>query len=765
MCKSEIGYSFFSSFIVRTPSYPINFYIKLTEASNIERDAIIDILKDKNIHEALFLASPDFYNEVLKWIADHDYNIKKVNKIKFSILKYLIRMSTRSTPFGLFSGTGFGTFGNETKININTEKSFYRKTRFDMQFLANLGNELQTNSSIQDELLFYPNTTLYKLGDYYRYVQYDPDLDSRKYSLQAVKRTSYLDLVLEKSAFGISKPDLASILMSKKIEEPEALAFIIELINHQILVSELEITLTGDDFTNRLVNLQDFKNYPKNAALGKKNKTISNKEDTDLCLDLKTLSGKLSKIDKLKEFKQNHYQSISQTLRNKKITVNEKYLFQTDLFLNSNEFQLDQKYKNELLTTINLLNKISAKPKKTSLENFKKSFIRRYEDEAIPLVKALDFETGIQYGPQNENHDVTPLLDSIDLKRKLNLQNIILDDVEKIIHDKIKKALIKDENSFEITLDDFPDIDFSNENLPITFSCIFEIVQENEKEWLVIQSIGGSSAANIMARFCYGHSDINDFANEITTYESENCADKIIAEIIHLPEARTGNVLRRPTFREYEIPYLAQSNVATAKQISIEDILLKINYGRLILWSKKYDKEIIPRLTNAHNFSNKALPIYHFLCDMQFENCKHDIGINKNNLEMLYDYLPRITSGMCIISKATWIFSEERNPDFFSYLNKEYKIDNEDSFGLALHMLSSIKHKPLPQYVSLLDGDNTLLVNMQNTTSLEMLFATIKNRKKFILEEFLFPSEKVITAKSDHFSNQFLVGLKCYNMD
>ncbi|TEB41614.1 hypothetical protein D0809_24610, partial [Flavobacterium circumlabens] len=68
MCKSEIGYSFFSSFVVRTPSYPINFYTKLTEASIIERDTILETLKDQNICEALFLASPDFYNEVLKWI-------------------------------------------------------------------------------------------------------------------------------------------------------------------------------------------------------------------------------------------------------------------------------------------------------------------------------------------------------------------------------------------------------------------------------------------------------------------------------------------------------------------------------------------------------------------------------------------------------------------------------------------------------------------------------------------------------------------------
>ncbi|KFF06348.1 lantibiotic dehydratase family protein [Flavobacterium reichenbachii] len=763
MSKPEIGYSFFSSFVVRTPSYPINFYTKLTEATTIEREVIVEILKDKNICEALYLASPDFYNEVVKWIITDDYNPKKNDKLKLSVLKYLIRMSTRSTPFGLFSACGSGTFGNQTKINIDTERSFYRKTRFDMQFLANLGNEIQANSSIQNELLFYPNTTLYQLGNFYRYIHYTLNLDVRKYSLQGVKRNSYLDLILSKSINGVSKLDLAAILTSKKIDEADAIDFIIELIDHQILVSELETTLTGDDFINRLINLQNLKNHTEESALTKTKKVIGDQlHQTDLSLNLKKLSDKLSKIDNEKGFQHNYYENILQTLKNNKLIVNEKYLFQTDLFLNSNKFQLDEDYKSELLKTIRLLNQISEKPKKTSLENFKRSFSRRYEEQEIPLVKALDFETGIRYGSENEDFDVTPLLDSIGIKSKSNSQNIILDNAEKIIHNKIKNALINNKNSFEITSNDFSDVNFSNENLAVTFSCIFEIVEENEKEWIIIQHIGGSSAANMLGRFCYGSSEISDFANEIIKYESENLDDKLIAEIIHLPEARTGNVLRRPAFRNYEIPYLAQSNLEISKQITIEDIILKIRYGRLILWSKKHNKEIIPRLTNAHNFSHKTLPIYNFLCDMQFENCKSAIGINKKNLEILYDYFPRITSGICIISKATWIFTEKQHSCFFNYLNKEYKIDDINSSYIAFNMLSSAQNISLPQYVSLLDGDNSLLIDLKNITCLQMLFTTIKNRKKFILEEFLFPSKKIITTKNGHFSNQFLVGLKCY---
>jgi hypothetical protein len=764
MSRPKINFDFFSSFIIRVPSLPISFYQNLTNGLTIEDHIIKDLLQENQIKESLFLASPELYNEVQKWIILENYCPHKASRIKNSVLKYFIRMSTRCTPFGLFSACGSGRFANKTTINIDNKRSFYRKTRFDMQFIASLGNELQSNSIIQNKLLFYPNTTLYKLGDFYRYVQYTLDRDSRKYSLEAVKRTEYLDLLLEKSTLGISKIGLANFLVSSEISKVEAIDYIEELINHQILVSELELKLTGDDFFNKLIDLDFLRKEDQKNSISEEKKelfVIENTGKNTLLLDLEALSKKLLEIDNRQEVSFLHYEKIVQTLRKTGVLFNEKYLFQTDLFLKSNDFQLDENYKNELLNAIRLLNKISTIPKKKIFENFKKEFIKRYEEEAIPLVKALDFETGIGYGSDNENFDVTPILDEIDLKNNLNTEEqFFLNETEKIVHHKFRNAIINNEKTIELKHRDFSNIDFSHENLSPTFSCLFEIVTENEKESIVIQSIGGSSAANLFSRFCYGSDEINELANEITEHESNSFEDKIVAEIIHLPEARTGNVLRRPTFRSYEIPYLAQSNLHSSRQIHIEDIILKVSSGHLILWSKKHKKEIIPKLTNAHNFSHKALPIYQFLCDMQYENSKATIGIKTENLEKLFDYFPRITIGNCIISKAKWIFTKKQNPDFFNSLNSKHKIYDQNIFSFITDIASLVKNNSLPQYVTLLDGDNTLLINIQNRTCVEVLLSAIKNRTKFILEEYLFPSERVVTTKNDYYANQFAVALK-----
>lgn len=768
MSKSKISYSLFSSLIIRIPVYPINFYKNIFKGLVIESDAIKGLLNNKIINEALFLASPELYSEIQKWIIQEDYPIDKSKKIKLTVLKYLARMSARCTPFGLFAACGTGKLTHETKININnnfTSRScidekddFYKRTRFDMQFLANFSSELASNPTIQNQLLYYPNSTLYRLGDFYRYVEYTLQQNKRKYSLEAIKRNEYLDLVLQKAIAGVNKKELTSVLVSNEITKNDANAFIEELINNQILVSGLELMLSSPCQKN----LSALNPTPENSFVPCNREETTSESKNGYSLELDDLNKKLCEIDTKFDNPISCYENILEAVAKKNIAFDKKYLFQTDLFLESNDFQLDKKYTSELLKAIHILNRISEKPKNSLLDNFKKAFVDRYESESISLVKALDVETGIGYLQHRNSFDVTPLLDSIGISQKNETYNhqISLNKTDKIIYKKLQDSLQNNKSSIELKKSDFNNVDFSEQNLSATFSCLFEIVEEEGKEWIVIQSIGGSSAANLLARFCYGNSGINDLAYEITQYESEIYADKILAEIVHLPEARTGNVLRRPSFRPFEIPYLGQSSLPFSHQINIEDLILIMKNDRLILWSRKHDKEVIPRLTNAHNYSFNALPVYHFLCDMQFENCKTSIGFHWDNFVNLFDYFPRVTIGNCIVSKAKWIFNKEKNPQFFKSLTSHQIIYDKNIFKCMFHSPSFTFKEALPQYVSLADGDNALTLNLENSTCVEMLVETVKNRSEFVLEEFLFPASKVVKGEKNFYANQFIVGLK-----
>ena len=116
-----------------------------------------------------------------------------------------------------------------------------------------------------------------------------------------------------------------------------------------------------------------------------------------------------------------------------------------------------------------------------------------------------------------------------------------------------------------------------------------------------------------------------------------------MAEIVHLPQQRTGNVLMRPVLREYEIPFLGRSSVDPAYAIPVSDLMVSVRNNTVLLRSKRLNKFIIPHLSNAHNFSFGALSIYKFLCDLQSQNIMTNVGFSWGPLESETLYLPRVT--------------------------------------------------------------------------------------------------------------------------
>lgn len=208
-------------------------------------------------------------------------------------------------------------------------------------------------------------------------------------------------------------------------------------------------------------------------------------------------------------------------------------------------------------------------------------------------------------------------------------------------------------------------------------------------------------------------------------------------------------MLRRPILREYEIPYLANSIVSKANQITIEDLYISIRNNKVVLKSKNLNKEIIPCLSNAHNYSYDSVPIYHFLCDLQGQSVHPIPSFSWGILESHHDYFPRVIYADVILSKAKWLLvynelEQFTKQEFTDEMFKEFKLWKEK--------------KRLPQYVNLVNGDNTLLLDLNLQIGITLLLKTIKPNSKIILEEFLFDDNSIVKdADSNSFANQFIL--------
>nr|WP_299031649.1 lantibiotic dehydratase [uncultured Tenacibaculum sp.] len=251
--KKRIPYQIFDSYCLRTPLFSFSDYKDLIERKEFLETDFRNLLQNKIFKEALFLASPELVVQIQKWENQEILDEKKKQRLEQTILKYFTRIATRCTPFGLFASCSLGSFSDKTSIQLAGIEDYKRITRFDTTFLAELFLELLKEDEIRKQLLFFPNTSLYKVGEHYRYVEYIMQNKKREYSIEGIKFSTYLDEVLKAAKEGQTITALAKVLVSDDIELLETEEFIEELIGHQILVSELELTVTGRDYFSNLI--------------------------------------------------------------------------------------------------------------------------------------------------------------------------------------------------------------------------------------------------------------------------------------------------------------------------------------------------------------------------------------------------------------------------------------------------------------------------------------------------------------------------------
>ncbi len=736
----NIPYEPFDKIVLRTPLKSFSYLQHFFSGSDLNIDSLKKELQDPVLKEAIFLASPDLYEQLNAWLNGKAFIKKDLNRLLYSITKYLSRLSSRCTPFGLFAGVSVGSFSDENKIVIRDISKYKRKLRLDMNYTVALAIHLSNIPEIKKQIRFYPNTSKYISGSQLRYVEYKYNNARRTHHIAAVDNSEYLQKVLNKAESGAFISDLANMLVDDEIAFEEAEYFINELIENQILISELEPSVSGEDLLVQTINVLE-KLEGVSEIISKLNEIKSD-------------------IDKINSFpigiNIKKYFDLVEKIKTLEVEFHLKFLFQVDMTKPDNKVSVSNEIPNDILKALNIFNRISSKPGETNLTKFKDAFYERYEDAEVPLLQALDTETGIGYLDNQSGAGIpSPLIDDLALPSRTGNSYILnWNSYNSFILQKYLNAIKNNDSEIEITDAEIEkytqEPDWSD--LPKTMSAMIQLFKEDQEELIYIKSCGGSSAANLLGRFAHTDEAINDFIQEIADFEQNVESDKILAEIVHLPESRTGNVLLRPIIRKYEIPYLAKSNLGEEYQVNPDDLLISVKRNRLVLRSKKLNKEIIPHLSNAHNFSYDALPVYQFLCDLQTHNLRGAIGFYWGALQNEFEYLPRVRYRNIIFSFSEWRIKKEN-------FEKITKLENSDSLHQEFQKWRNSLN--IPAWVSLIDGDNKLTLNLDNALCIKTLISLVKKRLSFILTEFYLNNENAIIKNNNGiYANEFIFAFK-----
>ncbi|MCT4326831.1 lantibiotic dehydratase [Elizabethkingia anophelis] len=712
-------------YLLRVPHFSVTQLYALNK--KIEQEDIYGIkrlLKNETFLNAIYLSSRYFYDVALLWLENENIRYDPEDKILISLYKYYSRICTRSTPYGLFAGFCTGSVSYKESKIIFSDKSFDPIFRIDMLFLKKIKKQLLQNQT--DGIVYYPNNSIYKIGGDIRYIEWDKDYN---YEITEIENNIVLDSIFQISRNGMTKFDIVSDIEHKYsyLNKEEILEYLDSLIDSKILVDSLPPFLTS--LEDPLLELNhSLKRNGINTDILKPIVEFQKQNISDLSsAEFKEMTDYCSCI----------------------IGEDDGQFYQVDLKVKLESNNVNRLIVEHLSKVAIELKSVSVNHSQERLLEFYQKYSNKFETKEIPLSRALDPQIGVGYGLQTSgNVEETPLTDEIYFTYNNNDEKETIPPIIKIIIDRYidcfnarsSKIINLSENDIREASSGKSEVSLQNDYYlfgDLLANSLEELDNLNFK-FFAKTSIPSPFPNNILSRFAYHDEEL---MKKLKSNMQIN--DSLIhAEVIHHPNDRVGNILLRPNFYDFEIPYVTQTKGDKIK-IDISDILIRVDRGKIILRSKSLNKEIKPHLTSAYNYSQNQLAAIRFLGDLQyhskFNGFNWDWSIFRNK-----SYLPRVEYKNIILSEARWKIDESKGRLFSDF--KDYINTNE-----------------FPRYCNYKEGDNVLLLDLENEICLRTLYSKAKEADIFIYESFV--DNLFITKGKEKFTAEFIFPLYTQNVN
>ncbi len=703
------------------------------------RQRLMDRLARPEFCEAVFLGSPDLEDRISVYVAKPERD--EGQRIERALYKYFARMASRPTPFGVFAGCSAVPYGRETDLALAPFASYRRRSRLDMNFVSELAMNLEKDAGIKDELRFFPNPSIYSAAGRTRYVEARMADNRRLHHLVAIERNEFLDFALARAQDGATPAELAAAIAAydAEIELAQAREFVDELIASQLLVSEISLNVTGPEVVPRMLdklaacrNAQDMASVLRSAEL-----TLKDIDQRPLGLEPSA------------------YRELAKRLEPLPAKVDLKTLIQVDLLKPAPEASLGQSVLKEVLRGVELLHKIGPWAPFPSLTRFKEDFRRRYEDQDVPLLQALDEDVGIGFEKSSSpGAEDSPLLAGMNLAGAAKPNARAADSRVPVLLRILARALRDGALEIELTDDDVKDLTTTDPSpLPDSMDVMFTIAAADRQRLaqgdfrILLLHVGGPPGSRMLGRFCHLDPAMEAAVREHVRQEEALRPAAIFAEIIHLPEGRIGNILFRPILREHELTILGYSTLPREAQIPLTDLMVGVRGERIVLRSRRLNREIVPRLSSAHNYSGIGIGIYKFLCSLQSQG----VAASRSWVWGALDespFLPRVVHGKFVLACATWkIFARD--------VEGWGKDDGLRGFEAFQAWRAANR---LPRRCELVQSDNTLYLDLDNPLSVDTLLDMARKYKGCVLREiYPGPDELVAHGPEGVFTHEIIM--------
>ncbi|HEX9105356.1 MAG TPA: lantibiotic dehydratase family protein, partial [Polyangia bacterium] len=426
------------------------------------------------------------------------------------------------------------------------------------------------------------------------------------------------------------------------------------------------------------------------------------------------------------------YRDIAAGLKALPVEAELSRLFQIDLVTRGDGLALGAGVVRELGRAIELVHKLARR--NDGLAKFREAFGERYESAEVPLAEVLDEESGIGFSRSSASSaDTSPLIAGLAFPAGGGAEREVKWGArETMLLAKLTEALGRGDREIQLDEKDLDGIG-SKERPPLpdsfalmaTFEAESAAAIDEGRYLLHFGMAGGPSSANLLGRFCHGDAELTARVRDELRLEEGHRPDAIFAEVVHLPEGRVGNVLLRPLLRDYELPFLGASGAPAEQQIRLDDLTVTVDGDRVVLRSRRLGREVVPRLSSAHNYSSpQSLGVYRFLCLLQSQGLASAVGWSWAPFEGA-PFLPRVTCGRVVLAPARWRLDRPQ----LEALGKAKGVER----WRAVQALRATRG--LPRLIALEDGDNKLPIDLDHALAVENLVHLVKERPEAVVTE------------------------------
>lgn len=725
--SSAPGYEHAGFFMLRAPALPVDQWTALTRPSPTElcgvEDSSVDplvahtrtqlraLVGTDDVQHALTAAGSSLVDGLSRLGETVQPAIgsagkeaeKRVGRIYGGALRYVTRMSTRPTPFGVFSGIGLGEFADRTTARLGAEALAEQRVRPDMGWLLALIKKVEEDPTLLPELRVVVNTLAYPAGE--RLVLPCSDVYGQEDRRAArVRASTALSAVLELASTPLPYRSLMAGLNERfpEVELSQVEAFLRELVGLNFLISDLRPPVTLARPEEHV--LERLAEVPAASTLVMRLREVS-------LLGKKMTRGNTAALRELR------------AKQRELVAGQDRQPFQLDARLDLPEKCLNERVAIEVADAVGCLSMLSqaAGGDYPHLAQYHSAFLERYgTDVMVPILEVLSPEGGLDAPegytrpprafplpdvPQPDGSARSRVLMALAARAWRN------GDSEVELTDDLLTELTADAADTGRTLPAAPAIDAYVQLQAADPSSL------DAGRWrAVLNTDGLAMGGRTFGRFfdllgADGVTKLREYALAREALEP----DVVHAEVAYLPpDGRSGNVTIRPGLHRYEIPVNVTPSAEANDVINLSDVFVYATDEGLRLYSARLGRELVA--VQNHMLAPFAAPnVCRFMLEVSQSRWSSPAGFDWGPVEGA-PFLPRVARGKVVLRPAEWTLPpaapDRANPR-------------------SLHTTQDVARWradwAVPRHVYLADHDNRLLLDLDHPLCVKELLSELRS--------------------------------------